>query len=87
MRKNHPQWYDGCFETLNLLRGCKLLVTKCLQFVMSYMKQNKQLKQAIESAQYGLEVVVVVVVEGHDIEVLRTVKVPLNLRIPGTSPL
>ena len=53
------------------------------------MKQNKQLKQAIESAQYGLVlvVVVVVVVEGHEIEVLRTVKVPLNLRIPGTSPL
>ena len=31
------------------------VVAKCLHFVMPYMKQNKNHKQTLESAQYGLE--------------------------------
>ena len=33
------------------------VVAKCLHFVMSYMRQNKKRKQALESAQYGLEII------------------------------
>ena len=43
----------GWHESLNLLH-----VSRCemLHFVTSYMKQNKSLKQTLESAQYGLEI-------------------------------
>ena len=33
------------------------VVAKCLHFVMSYMKQNKQSKQTLKSAQYELEII------------------------------
>lgn len=32
-----------------------LVVAKCLHFVMPYMNQNKQRRQTLESAQYGLK--------------------------------
>ena len=43
----------GRHETLNLchVSGCEML-----HFVMSYMKQNKNRKQTVESAQNGLEI-------------------------------
>ena len=33
------------------------VAAKSLQFVISYMKQNKKRKQTLESAQYGLEII------------------------------
>ena len=33
------------------------VVTKCLHLVKSYMKQNKTPKQTLNSAQYGLEII------------------------------
>lgn len=32
------------------------VVTKCLHFVKSYMKQSKERKHTLESASYGLEI-------------------------------
>ena len=37
---------------------------KWLHFVMSYMRQNKKQKQTLESAQYGLEIALCIIVRG-----------------------
>jgi len=34
-----------------------LVVSKCLHFVMSYMKQNENRKHTLESEQCGLEII------------------------------
>ena len=55
-KASHRWWVNGGWhETLNLLR-----VSKCemLHFVTSYMKQNKNRKQTLESAQNGLKIII-----------------------------
>ena len=41
------------------------VVARCLHFVMSYMTQNKEHKQTLESAQYGLEISCKHIGNGH----------------------
>ena len=48
----------GWQETLNLLHVSRC---KMLQFVTSFMKQNKSCKQTLESAQNGLEIFIMTI--------------------------
>ena len=54
-----------------------------LHFVISYMKQNKGCKQTLESAQYGLEILIKYVIkrEGHRARFHATMLINMVIKV------